>query len=168
MPLHTKKGELTFRTWIACGFGIGYAPRAPGTFATFFLAGIYGYLIHYDPQVRSVLTNPVLSAVLVVAACILGVYLTGHAEKFLGRDAGSIVWDEFVGFAIAVWFFPELTWTTVLGAFLLFRFFDITKIPPARAAEKLPGGWGVIADDVVAGIYANLVLRALPFVITNW
>ncbi len=167
MPLQTKRGELTFRTWIACGFGIGFAPLAPGTFATFFLAVIYGYVTQIDPVLSAVLIDPVLSAVLVTAICILGVHLTGHAEKYLGHDAGSIVWDEFAGFAVAVWAIPT-GWSVVLGAFLLFRFFDITKPPPARAAEKLPAGWGVIADDVVSGIYANLALRALLILITSW
>ena len=166
-PLQTKKGDLTFRTWIACGFGIGFAPLAPGTFATFFLAVIYGYLTSKDPDVSAVLFDPVLSAVLIVAICFLGVYLTGHAEKYLGHDARPIVWDEFAGFAVAVWYIPT-SWSVVLGAFLLFRFFDITKPPPARAAEKLPAGWGIIADDVVAGIYANLALRALMIISVNW
>ena len=167
MPLQTKKGDLTFRTWIACGFGIGFAPLAPGTFATFFLAVIYGYLVQNDPASSAVLLDPVLSAVLVAAICILGIHLTGHAEKYLGHDAGSIVWDEFAGFAVAVWYIP-MSWPVVLGAFLLFRFFDITKLPPARAAEKLPAGWGIIADDVVAGIYTNLALRFLPIIIAYW
>ncbi len=158
MTLHTKAGKLTFRTWIACGFGTGFAPQAPGTIATFFLAVIYGFLTELDP---------VLSGVLVASICILGVHLTGHAEKYLGHDARSIVWDEFAGFAVAVWAIPK-SWPIVLGAFLLFRFFDITKVPPAKAAEKLPAGWGIIADDVVAGIYANLALRALLIIIANW
>jgi phosphatidylglycerophosphatase A len=158
MPLHTKRGQLTFRTWIACGFGTGFAPIAPGTIATFFLAVVYGFLPYLDP---------VLSGLCVAAICILGVYLTGHAERFLGHDAGSIVWDEYAGFAVTVWYIPK-TWEVVIGAFILFRIFDVLKPPPIRAAEKLPAGWGIMADDVLAGIYANLALRALITVITHW
>jgi phosphatidylglycerophosphatase A len=136
------------------------------------MAVIYSYLVDVDNGVSAFLLDPVFSAFIVVAICILGVELTGHAEKYLGRDAGSIVWDEFAGFAITIWTIPFWTvstiWPVMLGAFVLFRFFDVAKPPPARAAEKLPGGWGVIADDVVAGIYANLTLRALITLISHW
>ncbi|MCK4771671.1 MAG: phosphatidylglycerophosphatase A [Candidatus Latescibacteria bacterium] len=155
MTLETKKGKLTFRTWIACGFGVGFAPQAPGTIATFFLAVVYGFLPELDP---------ILGVIIAASLCLLGVYLCGHAEKLLGHDAGSIVWDEFAGFAVAVWAVPK-SWPVVLAALMIFRFFDIVKPPPAGAAQRLPGGWGIVADDIVAGIYTNLALRGLLLLI---
>jgi phosphatidylglycerophosphatase A len=151
-PLETKKGPLTFRTWIACGFGLGFAPQAPGTVATAAVALLYGF----TPVIDDILVTGFITA----AICLLGIGLCGHAEDLLGRDAQSIVWDEFAGYAVAVWAIPK-SWPVVIAAVFLFRFFDIVKIQPVRAAEKLPGCWGVMADDVMAGIYANLALRVL-------
>ena len=105
-----------------------------------------------------------LGVIIAASLCLLGVYLCGHAEKLLGHDAGSIVWDEFAGFAVAVWAVPK-SWPVVLAALMIFRFFDIVKPPPAGAAQRLPGGWGIVADDVVAGIYTNLALRGLLLLI---
>jgi len=150
-PLRTERGELTFRTWIACGFGLGFAPQAPGTVASLFLAVVYGLA----PEL-----NPIQGGAIAGAICVLGLYLCGHAEELLGRYARSIVWDEFAGYSIAVWAFPK-SWTVAIGALFLFRFFDIVKPPPVRAAERLPGCWGVMSDDVIAGIYSNVVLRCL-------
>lgn len=151
MTIHTEKGELTFRAWIACGFGLGFAPRAPGTVATFFLAIVYGFL----PELDLLLAG--LSVVIIAA---VGVYLCGHAEPLFGRDAGSIVWDEFAGFAVAVWALPK-TWPVVIVVFILFRLFDIAKPFPVGAVQRLRGGWGVVTDDLVAGVYANLAMRGL-------
>jgi len=95
----------------------------------------------------------VLAAVLVV-----GVPVTGHGERLFGHDAGCIVWDEFGGFLVAVWGVAN-DWTVIALAFALFRIFDVTKIFPIRSSQRLPRGWGVMADDLLAGIYANLALR---------
>lgn len=147
--------RMDLRTWAACGFGLGFSPFAPGTVAAAGVAILWG------------LGRPdgiVFQTVLVVALALSGVWLCGHAEKTFGRDAGAIVWDEFAGFAIAAWMLPS-DWTWVVLSFALFRGFDIMKPWPVGASQRLPGGWGVVVDDLLAGIYANLAARALMLVV---
>jgi phosphatidylglycerophosphatase A len=97
---------------------------------------------------------------------ILAIWSSGRCEDILGRpDPGEIVIDEVAGFLLTVIFFP-LTWITLTAGFFLFRFFDILKPPPIRQIEKkLPGGFGVVLDDLAAGIYAHLCLRFLLFML---
>ena len=156
MPLHTEKGPLDFPTWFACGFGVGFAPLAPGTIFSFMLAVLYGCL----PAIE-----PLYGAIAVVVLTAVGVPLCAHAEdKLATRDPGAVVWDEFAGFAVAVWYLPQ-TWHAIMGALVLFRVFDVFKPFPAGRAQKLPGGWGIMVDDLIAGVYANLVVRgALTFI----
>ncbi len=93
------------------------------------------------------------------ALFVLGVYVSHHAEKELGKDSGHIVIDEFCGYLISVLFLPR-TPGYLIAAFVLFRFFDILKPPPIRRIEKsVPGGAGIMSDDVVAGIYADICLQ---------
>lgn len=102
----------------------------------------------------------VLSYVGVVAALFfLGVWSAQHAGKRWGlADHSAIVCDEIVGFLITMIAVPA-HWLTALLGFGLFRLFDIAKPPPVRQAEMLPGGWGVMMDDVLAGVYAALCLQ---------
>lgn len=94
-------------------------------------------------------------AVAVAASC----WICGIAEKSLKtHDDPRIVLDEIVGFWVAAAWLPR-TWTAALLAFVLFRFFDAVKLPPYRYLERLPGGMGVVMDDVGAGIVANLLAR---------
>lgn len=101
----------------------------------------------------------------ILALTFLACYVSGEAERiFQRKDASAIVVDEIVGFLWAMLFISP-TWAHVVGGFLLFRLFDITKPFPARLCEsRLPGGYGVVADDVVAGIYANIVLQILIYI----
>jgi phosphatidylglycerophosphatase A len=138
---------------MATGFGSGYAPFAPGTAGT--LAGIPIFFIF------SLLPWPwyfLLLALFSAAA----VYIAQAAEKiFAKKDAPAIVIDEIIGFLWTM-FYVSPTPTVVLGGFLLFRFFDIAKPFPVRSIQdKLPGGYGIVGDDVMAGIYSNLVLQIL-------
>lgn len=151
MTLRTSRGDLTFRAWFACGFGLGFAPLAPGTVATFSLAVLYGFL----PVVE-----PLHGAVAAITIALVGIPLCSHAEKLLGRDASMIVWDEFAGFAVAVWALPH-TWWIIIVTFFLFRLLDITKPFPVGASQRLKGGLGVITDDLVAGVYTNLAMRGI-------
>ena len=98
----------------------------------------------------------------ILALTFLACYVSGEAEKiFQRKDASAIVIDEIVGFLWAMLFITP-TWVHMIGGFLLFRLFDITKPFPARLCERrLPGGYGVVGDDVVAGIYANIALQIL-------
>jgi phosphatidylglycerophosphatase A len=130
---------------------IGMAPVAPGTWGS--AAGLCLLLL-----VR-VAGGPGLEAMLLAAVLVVGVWSATLVERHCGRrDPGSIVIDEVAGVLIALFWIP-VTALGFLVAFLAFRVFDILKPFPVRAAERLPAGWGVMADDVVAGLYAYLTVR---------
>ena len=155
MAIETKKGPIGFPTWIACGFGLGFAPLAPGSTSTLFLVILLGLAGPIEP---------VPHAIIIVVMFAVGIPICNTAEAKLGHDAGSIVWDEFVGFAVATWgllqtYHDHNAWTIIIAAWAAFRFFDVIKLWPVNAAEKLPRGWGIIGDDFLAGIYANLAVR---------
>jgi phosphatidylglycerophosphatase A len=142
---------------------VGATPYAPGTVGAAVGAGVAALL-------RSVLPNPTgaRAALAAVAAGIygVGVWSAGRAEEAMGTvDPSPVVIDEVVGQMIA--FLPQshLGWKSLLGGFLLFRFFDVLKPFPARRVEHLPGGWGIMTDDVVAGIYSALALFFLGFAV---
>lgn len=136
---------------LSFGFGSGLSPYAPGTFGT--LAAIPFYLL----MSRLPLTAYVG---LTVACLLLGIYVCGRTGKVLGvHDHGAIVWDEFVGLFITMMFAPVSILTLVIG-FVLFRLFDILKPWPVCVIDtRIKGGLGVMLDDVIAGIYAMLVLQ---------
>jgi phosphatidylglycerophosphatase A len=151
MPMYTEKGRLDWPTWIASGFGIGFAPQAPGTLSTMIIALVYGSLP---------VLEPLYVAIAAVVLFAVGVPLCKHAEDQLGtHDPGAVVWDEFTGFAVAVLYLPQ-TWPVILGALLAFRIFDVFKPFPGGRAQRLPHGWGIMMDDIVAGVWANLAVRA--------
>ena len=101
--------------------------------------------------------------VLLVASAI-GVYSAGRAAPEWGKDPRQVVVDEGVGFLFAVAFLPPSA-GTVIASFFVFRAFDIIKPPPARQLEALPGGWGIVADDIVAGLYSNVVIRSSSYLV---
>lgn len=89
----------------------------------------------------------------------VGVWVAGQAEKFFGRtDPSQVVIDEVVGQLVTFLARPDASWKWLLAGFLLFRALDVAKPFPARGAERLPGGWGVMWDDVVAGAYSLAAL----------
>lgn len=137
--------------FLAFGFGSGLSPVAPGTFGT--LAAVPLWFLLQGLDLYSYI------AVLVVAF-VLGVYLCGASSRDLGvHDHGGIVWDEFVGFWIAMIAVPT-SWPWVLAGFVCFRLFDILKPWPIRWLDKkVHGGFGIMIDDVLAGIYALAVLQ---------
>jgi phosphatidylglycerophosphatase A len=138
--------------WVATGFYTGNIPWAPGTFGT--LPGLF--LCFYLARL------PISASILLILALIgLAFWVAGEAEKILGqKDPGCIVIDEMAGMAVALVAIP-FTLQTAIAGFLLFRFFDICKPPPIRAIDKrVRGGVGIVMDDVVAGVFANLILRA--------
>jgi phosphatidylglycerophosphatase A len=134
-------------------FFTGYFPVAPGTFGSLIALVIIWFLI---PTVYYILI-PISIGLLLVS-----VWSAGKSEEIFGKDGSPIVIDEVVGMTISLVFVPHQVGCFV-GAFFLFRFFDIVKLPPARHAERIKGGWGVTMDDVVAGIYANLSLHLILF-----
>ncbi len=133
--------------FVATGAGSGYAPIAPGTFGSLVGLVLYFPLSWLGPW-------PYLG--LALAITWGGALVSSRAEAILGRkDDQRITIDEVAGVLLALAFLPPRIDVVVAG-FILFRLFDIWKPPPCRKVESLPGGWGVMADDVVAGIYANL------------
>jgi len=133
---------------IASGAGAGYSPVAPGT-AGSLVAAVGLWLIPFS----SVGLWAALAAVVVA-----GIWASHHVEAVLGRkDPGVIVIDEVAGMMVAVLLLPR-TPGVLLCAFLLFRFFDIWKPFPAREAEALRGGFGVMVDDLIAGVYALVLI----------
>ncbi len=138
--------------FIATGAGSGYSPIAPGT------AGSGVGLLVYAALARLPLAG-YLGAV--VATTVAGVWAAERAEKTFGRkDDGRITVDEVAGMLVSLVALP-VRLDVAITAFFLFRLFDIVKPPPARWCETLPGGLGVMADDIVAGIYANLAGQVL-------
>ncbi len=98
--------------------------------------------------------------VILAVTFVVGVYTADRMSREWGPDPGRVVIDEGVGYLVTVAFLPHGIWSAALG-FLVFRILDIWKPFPARQLERLSGGWGIVADDVMAGIYGNLLLRLL-------
>src|SRR5581483_2962019 len=154
---------------IATGFGFGFAPVAPGTFGSL-LGGALFYFLSIQPVLAfqpQLLQNYLLAAAVLIA--FAGTWAATRAERIFDRkDAGQIVIDEVCGQIITFAFVPvhlrkEVLIVAIAG-FLLFRFFDIFKPYPIRRMEELGGGLGVLADDILAGLYAALVLSfSLPY-----
>jgi len=137
---------------IATGAGSGYAPMASGTFGS--MVGLLLWLA---------LAGQGLWLYLLAVAIVtgIGIWAAGRAQEIFKRhDDGRITIDEVAGMLVSLIWLPARI-EVVVAAFLLFRIFDIWKPPPAHAAERLPGGVGVMADDLVAGLYANLVGQVL-------
>ncbi|MEP5764886.1 MAG: thiamine-phosphate kinase [Halieaceae bacterium] len=137
--------------FLAFGFGSGLAPKAPGTFGT--LAAVPLYVL------MSQLSLPLYTA-LVLVACVAGIWICGRAsEELKVHDHPGIVWDEFAGFWITMWALPN-SWYMVVAGFALFRLFDIAKPWPIRFYDKnLGGGWGIMLDDILAGIASCAILH---------
>ena len=144
------------RKWLArvigSAFGLGYTPFAPGTFAS----GAAALLYLYVPAIREL----VWLVPMILLSVALGVWAGGVMEEEYGEDPSQAVIDEVAGQWIALLFIP-FSPLTVLLAFIFFRLFDVLKPGPVDWAQRLPGGWGIMSDDVLAGIFANLSLRAL-------
>ena len=170
-PRNTDPVSLWSR-FIATGAFVGYVPWASGTFGT--LAGLILYLI---PGME----NPPLLFVIILAGFAAGVYTSARVAPAVGHhltktaeraktmfqrghpstpDPSIIVIDEIVGIWITLLMVPKTLPAIVIG-FLLFRLFDIIKPYPAARLEHLPGGWGIMLDDVVAGLYANIATQIL-------
>jgi phosphatidylglycerophosphatase A len=136
---------------LATALGAGYVPIAPGTWGS-----AVGLLLWF-----ALPSSVWIQALAIVAVVVAGVWSGGVAERHFGRtDPGQVVIDEVAGMLVTLFLNP-VGWLGAAGGFLLFRAADIVKPFPARRLERLPGGFGIIADDVMAGIYANLALRVI-------
>jgi len=144
-----------------CSFGyVGFFPFAPGT-----IGSAAGVAVHL--ATRS-LTVPHLDLFLIAALFVAGVVFTRPCEEDLQcTDPGPIVIDEVMGMLITVLMIP-VGWAGLLLGFLLFRALDIVKPFPARQLERLHGGFGVMADDAMAAVYANLLLRGAYYLAPGW
>jgi len=138
---------------LATGFGIGRLPVAPATWASAAVA-----LLLLPEAFRA----PLALGLAIAVVTPLAIWASGEAEKELGHDAHPIVIDEVAGMLVSVVAVPHTSSSPALflaSAFLLFRFFDIVKPFPIRQSQALPGGWGVVTDDLLAGVATNLALR---------
>jgi phosphatidylglycerophosphatase A len=145
----------TFVRLISTFFYVGYFPMAPGTLASIVGAAMY-FVLREHPGVC-------LAVFCVVAA--LGFWLSGGMEEIEGqKDPSCVVIDEVAGVMIAFFMLP-MTWPVMLTAFFLFRAFDMFKIYPVNKFEPMHGGTGIMLDDLFAGLYTNLVMRAALWLI---
>ncbi|MDI7261847.1 MAG: phosphatidylglycerophosphatase A [Thermodesulfobacteriota bacterium] len=137
---------------LATGFGAGYSPIAPGTLGTLLAIPIYYFL--------SEMSSPLYELTL-ITFFFLSSWISGRAQQYFGKkDDQRIVIDEMMGFFITVLWVTK-TPLLILVGFILFRFFDILKPFPIRRFEKVRGGFGVVLDDVLAGIYSNIILQII-------
>jgi len=138
----------------------GYFPIAPGTVGS--AAGLVFYLLVWWTG------SPVVEVGLIAALFAAGVWAGTTAERYFGGvDPGPIVLDEVVGMLITLAFIP-VGWSGALAGFVLFRVFDVIKPYPARRFEQLHGGLGVMADDAMAAVYANVALRLTIWLLPGW
>ena len=160
--LNRDGGVLMYRIWLSV-FGTGYLPIMPGTFGSAVVAIVFlmAALLSGSPII-------VLAVMLIVAVhgFLVTVIYSDRLIAELGPDPQVIVSDEQCGQAITfMWLWPIADWNNkeiiifTLVGFVLFRIFDVVKPPPIRRLEKFKGGWGVVLDDILAGVYAQIVLQ---------
>lgn len=141
---------------IACGFGIGKIPYAPGTFGS--LLGI----LFWWPLSNLAWPWYLLASIIILFIGVIATNIT--ARDWQVKDPQAACFDEVVGMLFALFLVPKVWWAVALG-FLLFRLFDIWKPWPVSWAEKrIPGGWGIVLDDVFAGLMSCVVLQLLLFI----
>lgn len=148
---------MAFYKFIATFFGVGYIGKGAGTVAAWIVCMLLyaGVIFNFFSVCLLLLLIPLVFAV--------GVYVSGKVERSWGKDNKRVVIDEVLGMLVTVFLLPVNVYT-LLGGFILFRFFDIVKPLYIRRLENFKGGWGVMLDDLGAGICSNLVLHLLTYV----
>jgi len=160
-----RPGGGAFRRFLLTGLGAGYLPIAPGTWGSGAACVVYLAIAFASGGKQICLTGSMI--VLAVAASLICGLLGNRAEADFGKkDPGAVTIDEWAGQAIALCWLPLGAglrgWLIAAGAaFVAFRVFDILKPPPVRTLEKLPAGWGILADDLAAGILANVAVQLI-------
>jgi len=140
------KTALVLSTW----FGAGLMPSVPGTFGT--LASLPVVLVFKK-------MGPVFDGLFLFAVIVAALWASGRSRRIIGRDdPPEVVIDEVAGFLVSLFLVPH-SWLALAAAFVLFRIFDIWKPFPIRRLEKVGGGAGIVLDDLLAGVYANLCIR---------
>lgn len=154
------------RMFLTC-FGLGYLPVAPGTWGSLPPAIIFGLMCYFG---LPILLITIVMAVFVLTGSFVCIRFSDELVSAVGKpDPGQIVADEFAGQAATFLILPavstEIALTTIIAGFLLFRVFDIIKPWPIKKLEKLPRGWGILCDDLLAGVYASIVLNVFLFLL---
>ena len=138
----------------------GYFPFAPGTVGS--AAGLVVYLLVWWTQ------STLVEAGLIAGVFAVGIWAATAAEHYFGGiDPGPVVIDEVLGMLVTLAFIPA-GWSAALAGFVLFRIFDVIKPWPANRLEQLHGGFGIMADDAMAGVYANIALRIMMWLLPAW
>ena len=149
-----------FAVFLATAAYCGYFPVAPGTVGS--AAGLLVYLL------VAWIGLPIVEVAAIALTFAVGAWAATHAERFFGGiDPGPVVMDEVLGMLITLAFIPA-GWQAMLAGFLLFRVLDVIKPFPANRLETFHGGFGIMADDAMAGVYANLALRGLIWLLPDW
>ena len=149
-----------FALFIASFGYVGFFPIAPGTAGSLAALALFAFVRWIG--------LPAFELVTIVAVLAIGIWSADGAERALGRkDPGPVVIDEVLGMLITLALLP-VSLTGVLVGFLLFRLFDVVKPYPAGRMEHLPGGYGIMLDDAMAGLYAHLVLRLCMWWMPLW
>ena len=144
------KGALFLAVW----FGAGLLPKAPGTFGTLFAVPLV-FLMN--------VVEPVYGGLFLLIFMAVAIRISDQAQKRLGdKDPPEVVIDEAAGFLLTMFLLPH-SWFCLLLGFIFFRFFDISKPYPIKRLEKIKGGLGIVLDDLLAGVYANLAVRIVLF-----
>jgi phosphatidylglycerophosphatase A len=148
---NTRTAFKGFILFLSSGTYLGYFPLASGTFGT-----LWGIPLAYWLSGRTLW----IQGVIIIGSIGAAIYLAGESEKIWQRkDPSQVVIDEIVGYLVAMVGLP-FSWTTAVMAFFLFRAMDILKPYPIRKIDQsMPGGWGIVLDDVLAGVYTHLLLR---------
>ena len=145
---------------IATVFKAGYIPIAPGT-----IGSVVGLLVFWFIKDSASFTVEIL---VVTILFFVGVWASTIVEQVLEcEDPGVVIVDEVVGMLVSLMLLPPTT-TVILLAFFLFRLFDIVKPYPARWCEQLARGWGIMMDDVVAGLYVNVLIHIALWIVPQW
>jgi phosphatidylglycerophosphatase A len=138
--------------FVATGFGTGYSPIAPGTVGSAVGMALYFFFLPF--------INNVSFLIIIIVTFFLGVYVSTVVENdYKEKDPSIVVIDEIVGVWISFFMLPHTGILSLGIAFFAFRFFDIVKLFPINKMQDFKGGWGIMNDDVLAGIYANLTTR---------
>lgn len=154
----TAKPIRIFHQFFATGIFTGYIPLAPGSWGSLLACIILWFFwpeLWYYQLAIILLFYP------------FAVYFAGKGAKYYGHDGSPIVIDEMIGQAVALFMAPHNI-TAYILSFLLFRIYDIIKPQPARVWEKLPGGVGIVADDIAAGVYAVITLHIIITLLNRW
>ena len=149
-------------------FYVGFFPIAPGTAGSAAGLVLFALLKWLGGSAPGTMLSPVLEVTVIVALFVAGIWSGGVTERHVGTtDPGQVVLDEVVGMLITLAFMP-IGWTAAVLGFVVFRVFDIIKPYPASRFERLHGGLGIMADDAMSAVYANLVVRAALWLMPGW